>query len=123
MRVVRQDRLGGLACKYARSHEMTRFRLRAVGRAVPVRAAVRRTGAGCPGGTHRIFLRTVSWWLTRRLAVLDELVQDRVAAQPVGRHAERLLGHLRRLTCPQFLGDSLVGRPLVWWDSASGQPP
>ena len=56
------------------------------------------------------------------LAVLDELVQDRVAAQPVGRHAERLLSHLRRLACPQSIDDSLVGRPLVSWDSASGQP-
>src|SRR5271157_682739 len=57
-----------------------------------------------------------------QLAVLDELVQDRVAAEPVGRHAERLLRYLRRLACPQFLDDSVVGRLLVWWDSASGQP-
>src|SRR6516162_5250087 len=105
-----------------RSHEMTRFRLRTAGRAVPVRAAVHRTGAGCPGGAQRIFLQTVSWWLTRRLVVLDELVQDRVPAQPVGRHAERLLSHLRRLACPQFLDDSVVRCPVVWWDSASGQP-
>ena len=45
---------GSTTANTPRSHEMTRFRLRAVGRAVPVRAAVRRTRAGCPG-TRREF--------------------------------------------------------------------